>query len=103
MPRWNDSVVLADSTSLTANTSVSADTADMRNPTVLVALEDLEGAADDTVTVSVVGDAATYEVDSRTLASTGAYIVDVPQGDRIELESSNGATYSAEARADPTG
>ena len=103
MPRWNDSVVLTDSASLAAGTPVSADTADMRNPTVLVALEDLEGAADDTVTVSVVGDAATYEAESRTLGSTGAYIIDVPQGDSIELESSNGVTYSAEVRADPTG
>lgn len=101
MTSWNDSVVLADSTSLTAGTPVSADTADLRNPTVLVALEDLEAAADDTATIRVVGEATTYEVDSRTLSTTGSYIVEVPQATAVEFESSGGVTYSAEVRSDP--
>lgn len=101
MSRWNDTAVLADSTSLTAGTPVSAETDELRNPVALVKLENLEGNADDTVTLRVVGAAATYEIDQRTLSATGAYTVALPQATNVELESSNGVTYSAEVRADP--
>lgn len=101
MARWNAGVVLADSQSLTAGTPVSGDTSTLRNPTVLVNLENLEAAADDTATIRVVGQAATYEVDSRTLSALGSYAVDVPQAAQVEFESSGGVTYSVEVVADP--
>lgn len=101
MTAWDKSVVIANSESLTAGTPVSVDVADLRSPEVLVALEDLEGAADDTVTIRVVGDAGSYEVDERTLSATGSYIVEAPQAESLEFESANGVTYSAETRANP--
>lgn len=100
MKSWNASAVLADSASLTAGTAVTADITDLTSPTVLVELEDLEGAADDTVTVRVVGAAGTYTIDERTLSALGGYSVEIPPGDGVELESANGVTYSAEVRAD---
>lgn len=99
MKSWNDAAVLADSESLTAGTPATADITDFTNPVVLVELEDLEAAADDTATVRVVGEAGTYTVDERTLSALGGYHVDIPQGASVELESSNGVTYSAEVRA----
>lgn len=102
MKSWDEVAVLADSDSLTAGEPVSADITEFTNPTVLVTLEDLEGATDDTATVRVAGEAATYPVEQQTLGGTGAdgtFAVDVPQADSIELESGNGVTYSAEVRA----
>jgi hypothetical protein len=99
--RWNASEVLADSASLDAGSSVSEDVSGLSDPVVLVALEDLEGSADDTATIRVVGAAGTYTVDERTLSETGSYTVDIPQVSDVEFESSNGVTYSAEVRANP--
>jgi len=101
MPSRTASEVLADSESLTAGAAVSALVSRFHTPAVCVALEDLEGNADDTITIEIVGDAGTYEVDSRTLSATGSYIVDVPQCDEVQLTSANGTTISAEARNNP--
>jgi hypothetical protein len=68
---------------------------------VCVDVESLEGNADDTITIEVVGDVGTYELDSRTVSSTGSYIVDAPQADTVEVTSANGSTISAEARNNP--
>lgn len=99
MDAWDASVILADSDSLDAATAVTGDISEITGPTVLVNLENLEGETDDDATVRVVGAAATYEIDSRTLSETGSYTVDVPQATEVEFESNNGVTYSAEVRA----
>ena len=101
MPAWNDSAVLADSKTFTAGETVTASVEKYHTPAVCVALENLEGNADDTITIEIVGNAGTYEVDSRTLSATGSYVVDVPQADTVELTSTNGTTISAEARNNP--
>lgn len=101
MPAWNATEVLADSESLTAGESVTALIDGYHTPAVCVSLEDLGGAADDTLTISIVGDAGTYAVDSRTLSETSSYVVDIPQCDSVELTSTNGTTISAEARNNP--
>lgn len=102
MPQWNAVKTLADSASLTGGTPVSADTSRIKSPVVCVALEDLEGSADDTVTVEIVGTAGSYQVDQRTLSELDSYIVDAPQADSIEVTSANGVTYSIEVRSDPS-
>lgn len=103
MPRqWNAAKVIVDSASLTAGSPTDADTSGLIAPTVVVKLEDLEGNADDTLTVRYDGAAATYEAHTVTLSATGTETVDVPQTPRVEIESSNGVTYSAEVRADPS-
>lgn len=101
MPAWNDSTVLADSQALTAGEPVIALVAGYHTPAVCVALENLGGAADDTLTVEIVADAGTYEVDNRTVSETTSFIVDVPQADEVRLTSSNGTTISAEVRNNP--
>jgi len=101
MSRWNEGVVVADSTSLTGGTAETADISELRDPVVCVALEDLEGAADDTATIEIVGDAGTYQLDQRTLSSTGSYTVSVPQARTVRFTSSGGVTYSVEARSNP--
>ena len=101
MPPWYDSAVLADSKTFGAPETVTASVEKYHTPAVCVALENLEGNADDTITIEIVGDAGTYEVDSRTLSATGSYVVDVPQADTVELTSTNGTTISAEARNNP--
>ena len=101
MPAWHASSVLADSATFTAGESKSANIEGYHTPAVCVSLESLEGNADDTLTVEIVGDAGTYEVDSRTLSATGSYVVDVPQADTVQLTSTNGTTLSAEARNNP--
>lgn len=101
MPKWYAAAVLADSQTLAAGETVSAGIEQYHTPAVCVSLESLEGNAEDTVTVAIVGDAGTYDVDSRTLTSTGSYVVDVPQADSVELTSANGTTISAEARNNP--
>lgn len=99
MRQWDAFEVIADSESLEAETAVTADISELTSPTVLVELENLEGNADDDTTIRVVGEAATYEIDSRTLSELGSYTVDIPQADSVEFESSGGVTYSAEVRA----
>lgn len=101
MPAWHDSATIADSATFGAPETKTADISGFHTPAICVALENLEGNADDTLTIEIVGDAGTYEVDSRTLSSTGSYIVDVPQADTVELTSANGTTLSAEARNNP--
>ena len=101
MPRWYDSAVIADSVTLGAGETKTADVAQFHTPSVCVSVENLEGNADDTITIEIVGEAGTYEVDSRTLASTGSFVVDVPQADSVRLTSANGSTISAEARNNP--
>lgn len=101
MPAWDAVKVLADSKSLTTDTAVDALIGGFHTPAVCVALEDLEGNADDTVTVEIVGAAGTYEADSRTLSATGSYIVEIPQADKVQVTSSNGVTYSIEVRSNP--
>lgn len=102
MTRWDDVRVIANSASLTAGTPTGVGTEGMRAPTVVIKLEDLEGAADDTLTIRYDGAAATYEADSRTNSSVPtSYAVNVPQSARVEVESSNGVTYSVEVRANP--
>lgn len=101
MPAWYESDVIADSESLTAGTAVSASVSQYRSPTVCVALEDLEGSADDTVTVEFTGSAGTYVADERTLSGTDSFTVEVPQCESVSITSSNGVTYSAEVRSNP--
>ena len=101
MSRWNKAVTIADSTALTAGTPVTKDIDDLRDPVVCVALENLGANTDDTVTIEIVGAAGTYEVDSRTLNAAGSYTLTVPQAAQVQFTSANGATYSAEVRANP--
>lgn len=102
MTEWNKSVVIADSKSLTAGTPTGVDTSGLRAPTVIVKLENLEGSADDTLTIRYDGIAATYEADERTNSTVPtSYAVNIPQSPRAEVESSNGVTYSVEVRANP--
>jgi len=102
MPAWYERAqTLADSASLDAGSAVTADISGYRSPTVLVALEDLEGSTDDTATIRVVGDAGTYRIDERTISAIGGsddYTIDIPQCETVEFESSNGVTYSVEVR-----
>lgn len=101
MPKWYDSAVIADSDTFGADETKTADVSEYHTPAVCVSLENLEGNADDTLTIEIVGDAGTYEVDNRTLGSTGSYVVDVPQANTVQLTSTNGTTISAEARNNP--
>lgn len=101
MPTWYDSTTIADSKTFSDSETASAGIVEYHTPAVCVELENLEGNADDTITVEVVGDVGTYEVDSRTLSSTGSYIVNAPQADTVKLTSANGTTISAEARNNP--
>lgn len=101
MTAWDASAIIADSATFNAGETKSASVDGYHTPAVCVFLENLEGNADDTLTVEIVGDAGTYEVDSRTLSSTGSYVVDVPQADTVQLTSQNGTTISAEARNNP--
>ena len=101
MPPWYASAIIADSATFTAGDTKSAAIDQYHTPAVCVSLENLEGNADDTITIKIVGDAGTYEVDSRTLSATGSYVVDVPQADTVKLTSTNGTTLSAEARNNP--
>lgn len=101
MPAWYDSVTIADSATFGAAETKIASIEKFHTPAICVALEGLGGNADDTLTVEVVGDVGTYEVDERTLSSTGSYIVDAPQADTVRLTSANGTTISAEARNNP--
>lgn len=93
--------VIADSTSFGAGETQSVDVSGYHTPAVCVALENLDGNPDDTLTIEIVGSAATYEVDTRTLAEAGSYVVDVPQADEVQLTSATGTTISAEARNNP--
>ena len=101
MPARDAAAVIADSKTFTAGETATALIDGYHTPAICVSLENLEGNADDTVTIAIVGDAGTYEVDSRTLSGTGSYVVDVPQADSVELTSTNGTTISAEARNNP--
>lgn len=101
MPPWYDSAIITDSATFAAAETKTASIEEFHTPAICVALENLEGNADDTLTVEIVGDAGTYEVDERTLSATGGYVVDVPQADTVRLTSANGTTLSAEARNNP--
>jgi hypothetical protein len=101
VPPWHASSVLADSESLTAGEPVALDGVEYHTPVVCVALEDLEGNADDTLTVEFEGAAATYEADERTLSELQSYTVDLPQCEGVQVTSSNGCTYSLEVRNNP--
>jgi len=101
VPPWYAHAVIADSATFGAGETKTADIQQFHTPAVCVAVEDLEGSGDDTITVEVVGDAGTYEVDSRTLNTTGSYIVTAPQADTVQVTSANGTTISAEARNNP--
>ncbi|WP_254766508.1 hypothetical protein [Salinilacihabitans rarus] len=101
MPPFYDSTVIADSKTFAAGETATASVAKYHTPAICVALENLEGNADDTLTIEIVGAAGTYAVDSRTLSETGSYVVDVPQADTVQLTSANGSTISAEARNNP--
>jgi hypothetical protein len=101
MAAWDAAKILADSESLTAGEPVTALIDDFRSPVVCIALESLEGGADDTVTVEFDGAAGTYEADQRTLSETQSFTVELPQCKGVSLTSSNGVTYSAEVRSNP--
>ncbi|WP_135302646.1 hypothetical protein [Haloarcula amylovorans] len=101
MPAWYASAVLADSATFNAGETKTVDVSQFHTPAVCVALEGLGGNADDTLTIEIVGEAGTYEVDNRTLSATGSYVVDVPQAATVQLTSANGTTISAEARNNP--
>ena len=103
MSSWDDETIIADSESLTAGnaTAAGAPVDDYHTPVVCVSLEDLEGNADDTVTIEFDGVAATYEADSRTLSSPQTYTVDLPQCEDVQVTSTNGVTYSIEVRNNP--
>lgn len=94
--------IIADSASFAAAETKSASVKGDHTPAVCVALESLDGSADDTLTVEIVGNAGTYTADERTLSSTGSYIVDVPQSKEVRLTSANGTTLSAEVRNNPS-
>jgi hypothetical protein len=99
MPAWNVAEAIVDSVSLTAGDPVDADVQQIPAPIVCVELEDLEGAADDTLTVRFDGGVATYTAHEETLAETASVTVEVPRTNRVEIESSGGVTYSAEVRS----
>jgi len=101
MPAWDASTVIVDSASVAAGTAQRASVDGYHTPAICVSLKDLEGNADDTITVAIEGDAGTYTVDERTLTSTGSYVVDVPQCEGVRVTSSNGTTLSCEARNNP--
>jgi hypothetical protein len=101
VPKWYAAAVIADSATFGAGETKSADITQYHTPAVCVSLENLEGNADDTITIEIVGEAGTYEVDSRTLSATGSYVVDVPQAGQVDVTSANGTTISAEARNNP--
>jgi len=101
VPAWYASSVLANSESLTAGEAVVLDGVEYHTPVVCIALEDLEGNTDDTLTVEFDGAAATYEEDSRTLSETQSYTVELPQCEGVQVTSSNGCTYSVEVRNNP--
>ncbi|WP_135852614.1 hypothetical protein [Halorussus salinus] len=104
MPAWHAAAVLADSESLTAGEAVQFNFSSgggYHTPVVCVALEDLEGNADDTLTIEFDGAAATYEADVQTLSETTTYTVDLPQCEGVRATSSNGCTYSIEVRNNP--
>jgi hypothetical protein len=101
MPARDASTVITDSKAFGAPETASALIDGYHAPAICVALESLEGNADDTLTIEIVGAAGSYEVDSRTLSATGSYVVDVPQADEVQLTSANGSTISAEARNNP--
>lgn len=102
MPAWYASEVLADSESLTAGEGVSAIVSKFRSPVVCIALENLEGSADDTLTIEFEGAAGTYQADERTLAEAQSYTLDIPQCEAVSVTSSNGVMYSIEVRANPS-
>jgi len=60
MSAWDASTVIVDSTSLTGGTAETASIEGYHTPAICVELEDLEGNADDTITVEIAGDAGTY-------------------------------------------
>jgi len=101
MPAWYDSTTIADGKSFNSDETASADIEQYHTPEICVSLDDLGGETDDTITVEVVGDVGTYEVDERTLSAAGSYTVDAPQADTAKLTSANGTTISAEARNNP--
>lgn len=101
MTAWDDDTTIANSKTFQAGETASADVEGYHSPAVCVNLESLNSNAEDTITIGIVGAAATYDVDSRTLSSLGSYVVDVPQCDRVEVSSSNGTTLSCEARNNP--
>ncbi|MDR9431732.1 MAG: hypothetical protein RI568_13675 [Natronomonas sp.] len=101
MVAWDASSVIADSASFGADETKTASAEGYHTPAVCVALEDLEGNADDTLTIEFVGAAGTYRADQRTLSSTDTYVVTVPQTDTVRVTSANGTTISAEARNNP--
>lgn len=103
MTSWDDATIIADSASLAAGTPAAAGTPveDYHTPEVCVSLENLEGNADDTLTIEFDGAAATYQADQRTLSSTQTYTVTLPQCDDVQVTSSNGVTYSIEVRNNP--
>jgi hypothetical protein len=103
MTAWDDETIIADSASLPAGSAQAAGTPaeDYHTPVVCVSLEDLEGNADDQLTIEFDGAAATYQADQRTLSSTQTYTVDLPQCEDVKVTSSNGVTYSIEVRNNP--
>lgn len=101
MTAWNEAVVLANSESLAAGGETNALTDGLRDPVVCVALEDLEGSADDTLTIEFDGAVGTYEADERTLSETQSYTVGIPQCESVSVTSTNGVTYSIEVRSNP--
>ena len=96
-----DSAVISDSYAYASGETRSADIVGYHSPAVCVSLDDLGGLTDETITIEIVGDAATYQADERTLSSAGTYIVDIPQAIEVQVTSSGGATISAEARNNP--
>jgi len=104
VPARDASTVLADSKTFNAGETALALIDGYHTPAVCVTLDGLDGSADDTVTIEIVGDAGTYRVDQRTISATDGsddYIVDVPQVDEVTLTSANGTTISAEVRNNP--
>lgn len=105
MPARHAVAIIVDSVTFTAGQTENADVSEFHTPAVCVALENLEGNADDTLTIEIVGDAGTYTVDERTIGGVGGdqseYVVNVPQAKQVKLTSANGTTISAEARNNP--
>lgn len=102
MARYTNSTVIANNEALAAGGSISANIPDVRSPTVAVHLDALGALADDTISVYIRGDAGEYLVHQETNSAAGvSSVFDIPPCHEVRLESSDGATYSAEAFQNP--
>jgi hypothetical protein len=101
VPKWYDSVVLADNKDFNAGESVTGSVEQFHTPAVCLSVDALGALSSDTVTVEIEGEASNYEVASQDFSTNGDAVIDVPQGKRVRVTSSDGSTITAEARNNP--